>query len=110
MILTEVTLDPFTGPHAVAHHATEVQAHTTTTKTQHTTDPHHAEISPEMTVGPEHTHPKNTITRPHKDHLPVHIQHPGSPKIGSTNRLQLMTYPQSNIALMNRTVIQDDLN
>ena len=40
------------------------------------------------------------------DHLPVHNQHPGSPRIGSTNRLQLMTHPQNIISLMNRTVIQ----
>ena len=59
-----------------------------------------------MTVDPEHANPANTITKPQKDHLPVHIQHHGSPKIGSTNRLQLMTHPQSIIALMNRTVIQ----
>ena len=104
--LTEVTLDPFTNPHATAHHATEAQAHTATTKTHHTADPHHAGVSPEMTADPEHTHPANTITKPQKDHLPVHIQHPESPKTGSTNRLQLMTCPQSTIALMNRTVIQ----
>ena len=104
--LAEFTLDPFTNPYATAHHATEAQAHTTTAKTHHTTDPHHAGVSPEMTADPEHTHPANTITKPQKDHLPVHIQHPGSPKTGSTNRLQLMTYPKSTIALMNRTVIQ----
>ena len=104
--LTEVTLDPFTGPHTIAHHTTEAQAHTATNKTHHTTDPHHAGISPEMTVDPEHANPINTITRPHKDHLPVHIQYPGSPKIGSTNRLQSMTHPQSIVALMNKTVIQ----
>ena len=90
VILTEVTLDPFTSPHTIAHHTTEAQAHTTTTETHHTADPHHAGISPEMTVDPEHANPPNTITKPHKDHLPVHIQHPGNPKIGSTNRLQLM--------------------
>ena len=70
------------------------------------TDPPPAGVSPEMTVDPEHAHPANIITKPPKDHLPVHIQHHGSPKTGSTNRLQLMTYPQSTIALMNRTVIQ----
>ena len=59
-----------------------------------------------MTVDPEHANPANIITKPQKDHLPVHIQHPGNPKTGSTNRLQLMTHPQSTIALMNRTVIQ----
>ena len=39
VILAEVTLDPFTSPHAVAHHATEAQAHTATAETHHTTDP-----------------------------------------------------------------------
>ena len=106
MILTEVTLDPFTSPHIIAHCTTEAQAHTTTAKTHHTADPHHAEISLEMTVDPEHTNPPNTITEPHKYHLPVHNQHPGSPRIGSTNRLQLMTHHQNIIALMNRIVIQ----
>ena len=106
VILAEASLDPFTGPHAIAHCATEAQAHTTTAETHHTTDPHHAGISLEMTADPEHANPTNTITKPHKDHLPVHIQPPGSPKIGSTSRLQLMTHPQSIIALMNRTVIQ----
>ena len=106
VILTEVTLDPFTIPHTIAHHATGAQAHTATAETHHTADPHHAGISPEMTVDPGHTNPTNTITKPHKDHLPVHNQHPGSPRIGSTNRLQLMTHPQNIIALMNRTVIQ----
>ena len=59
-----------------------------------------------MTVDAEHVNPVNTTTKPPKDHLPVHNQCPGSPKIGSTNRLQLMAHPQSIIALMNRTVIQ----
>ena len=73
-------LDPFADPHAAAHHATEAQAHTTTAMTHHTTDPHHAGVSPEITVDPECTHPANTITKPPKDHLPVHIKHPGNPK------------------------------
>ena len=50
--LTEVTLDLFTNPHATAHHATEAQVHTITTKTHHTADPHHREVSPEITVDP----------------------------------------------------------
>ena len=104
--LTGVTLDPFTDPHATAHHATEARAHTATTKTHHTADPHHAGVSPEMTADPEHAHPANTITKPPKDHLPVYTKHPGSPKTRSTNKLQLMTHPQSTIALRNRTVIQ----
>ena len=75
--LTEVTLDPFTDPHAAAHHATEAQAHTATAETHHTTDPHHAGVSPEMTADPEHAHPANAITKPPKDHLPVHTKYPG---------------------------------
>ena len=106
VILAEVTLDPFTSPHAVAHHATGAPAHTATAETHHITDPHHAGISPKMTVDPEHTNPTKMITDPHKDHLPVHNQHPGSPRIEGTNRLQLMTHPQNIIPLMNRTVIQ----
>ena len=106
VILTEVALDPFTSPHAIPHHATGAPAHTATTKIHHIADPHHAGNSPEMTVDPEHINPTNTITNPHKDHLSVHKQHPGIPKIESTNRLQLMTHPQNIIALMNRTVIQ----
>ena len=105
MTLTEVTLDLFTNPHAAAHHATEAQVHTITVETHHTADPHHAGVSPEMTVGPEHAHP-NTITKPQKDHLPVHIKYPGSPRRGNTSKSPLMTYPQSTIAVMNRTVIQ----
>ena len=104
--LTEVTLDPFTDPHATAHHATEAQAHTVNAETHHTADPYHAGVAPVMTVDPEYAHPANTITKPPKDHLPVHIKHPGSPKTGSKNKSQLMTCPQSTIALMNRTVIQ----
>ena len=106
MILTEAILDHFTSPHAIALHATGAQAHTATTVTLHITDPHHAEISPKMTVGPEHINPTGIITNPHKYHLPVHNQHPGSPRIEGTNRLQLMIHPQNIIGLTNRTVIQ----
>ena len=106
VILAEVNLDPFTGPHVIAHCTTEAQANTATAETHHTADPHHVGISLEMTVDPEHTNPTNTITKAHKDYLPFHNQHPGSPRIGSTNRLQLMTHPQNIIALMNRTEIQ----
>ena len=106
VILAEVTLDPFTSPHTIAHLTMEAQAHTTTAKTDHTADPLHAGISPEMTVDPGHANPTNTITNPHKDHLPVHNQHPGSPRRGSTNMLRLMTHLWNIIALMNRTVIQ----
>ena len=106
VILTEAILDHFTSPHTIALHATGAQAHTATAVTHHIADPHHAEISPEMTVDPEHINPTGTTKNPHKDHLPVHNQHPRSLRIEGTNRLQLMIHPQNIIALMNRTVIQ----
>ena len=61
--LAEVTLDPFTNPHAAAHHPTEAQAHTINNETLHTTDPHHTGVSPEITIDPGLTHPANTITK-----------------------------------------------
>ena len=106
VILTEAILDHFTSPHTIALCATGAQVHTTTAMTHHITDPHHTEISLEMTVDPEHINPTGTTIDLHKDHLPVHNQHPGSPRIIGTNRLQLMIHPQNTIALMNRTVIQ----
>ena len=102
----EVILDHFTGPYAIALHTTGAQSHTATTQTHHIADPRHAGISPKMTVDPEHINPTSITTNPHKDHLPVHSQHPGSLRIEGTNRLQLMIHPQNIIALMNRTVIQ----
>ena len=62
--LTEVTLDPFTNPHATAHHATEAQAHTITNETLYTADLHHAGDFPEITVDPGHAHSANTIKKP----------------------------------------------
>ena len=56
------------------------QAHTITAKTHYTTDPNHTGVSPEMTIDLEHAHPANIITKPQKDHLPVHIKHHGSPR------------------------------
>ena len=102
----EVILDHFTGHHTIALHATGAQAHTATTETHHIAGPHHTEISPKMTVGPEDINPTGITTNPHKDHLPVHSQHLGSLRIEGINRLQLMIHPQNIIALMNRTVIQ----
>ena len=103
---TEVILDHFTGHHAIALHATGAQAHTTTAKTHPIADPHHTGTSPEMTIGPDrHINPTSTIKNLHKDHLPVHNQHPGSLRIEGTNRLQLMIHPLNIIALMIRTVI-----
>ena len=104
---TEVIPDHFTGPHAIALCATGAQAHTAIAKTHHITDPHNTETSPVMTVDPDrHINPTSTITNPHKDHLPVHNQHPGSLKIEGTNKSQLMIHPWNIIALMIRTVIQ----
>ena len=106
VILTEVILDHFTGPHAIALHATGAPVHTATAKTHHMADPHHAGTSPKMTADPEHINPTRTITNPHKNHLPVHNQYPGSLRIEGTNRSQLMIHPWNIIALMIRTVIQ----
>ena len=106
MTPTEVTPDHFTGPHVIALYATGAQAPITITMTYHITDPHHAGISPEMTVDPEHITPASTTTNPHKDHFPAHSQHPGSLRTEGTNRLQLMIHPQSITALMSKTVIQ----
>ena len=109
--LTEVTLDPFTDPHAATHHGTEAQAHTATAKTHHTADPHHAGVSPEITADPEHVHPANIITKPQKDYLPVHTKDPGSPRTGSTNKLQLMTCPQEYYSSDEQdSDSEDDLN
>ena len=104
--LTEVALDPFTSPHATAHHATEAQAHTITDETLHTADPHHAGVSSEITVDTGHTHPANTIAKHQQDHLPALIKHPGKPRTGNTSKSPLMTHPQNTIALMNRAVTQ----
>ena len=52
--LKEVALDLITNPHATAHHVTEAQAHIITNETPNTADPHHAEVSPEITVDLDH--------------------------------------------------------
>ena len=104
--LPEIALDPFTDPHATAHHATEAQAHTITNKTHHTADPHHIGVSSEITVDPGHAHPTNTVIKPQLDYLPAQIKHPGKPRTGNINKSPLMTHPQNTIALMNRIAIQ----
>ena len=106
VISTEAILDHFMNLHTIAPCITGVPAHTATFMTHHIADPHHADISPEMTVDPEHIDPAGNIIYLHKDHLQIHTQHPGSLRIEGTNRLQLMIYPQNIIAQMNRTVIQ----
>ena len=87
VIPTGTILDHYIDPHTIASHVTEVPAHTATAVTHHIADPHHADISPETTVDPEHRDPASNIVNPHKDHLPVHSQHPGSLRIESTIRL-----------------------
>ena len=102
MTLKEVTLDPITNPHAVAHHSTEVQAHIITHETPHTADPYHAKVSPETTVDLDHIHHANTTTKHQKDYLPAQIEQPGKPKTGNTSRSPLMTHYPSSIAPMNK--------
>ena len=104
--LGEAILDPFTNPHTTAHHATEAQAHIINDETLHTADPHHAGVSPEITVDPGHRHPTNTIINHQQDLLPAPIEHPGNPRTGNTSKSPLMTHPQNTIALMNRPVTQ----
>ena len=106
VIPAEAILDHFINLHDIAPHITGVPAHTATAMTHHITDSHHADISPEMTVDPKLIDPAGNIINLHKDHLPVHSQHPGSLRIEGTNRLQLMIHLQNIIAWMNRTVIQ----
>ena len=108
MTPAEVAPDHFTCPHVIALQATGAQAHITTAVTDHITDPFHAVISPEMTVDPEHINPASTTTNLHRDHLPVHNQHPGSLRTEGTNRLQLMIHPQSITALMSKTSDSED--
>ena len=106
VIPTEAILDHFIDLHIVAPCIGEVPAHTTTAMTQYIADPSHTDISPEKTVDPEHIDPAGNLINPHKDHLPVHSQCPGSLRIEGTNRLQLTIHPQNIIPWMNKTVIQ----
>ena len=106
VFLADAILDYFINLHAIAPCTTGVPAHAATVVTHHIADPHHADISPEMTVDPECINPTGNTTNLHKDHLSIHTQHPGSLRIEGTNRLQLMIHPQNIIAWMNRTVIQ----
>ena len=104
--LEEVALDPITHPHVTAHHATEAQAHTVTNETPHTSDPHHAGVSPETTVDLDHVHHTNTTTKHQQDHLPAPIEQPGKSRTISTSRAPSMTHPLNTIALLNRPVTQ----
>ena len=106
VIPAEAILDHFINLHAIAPHATEVPAHTTTAVTHHIADPHHVDIYLEEMVDPEHINPADNIRNPHKDHLPVHSPHPGNLRTEGTNRSQLTILPQNIIAQMNRIVTQ----
>ena len=64
MIPTEAILDHFINLHAIAPCITGVPAHTATAMTHHIADPHHADISPEMTVDPEHIDPSRQHYKP----------------------------------------------
>ena len=104
VIPTEAILDHSIDLHAIAPCITKVPAHTTTTMTCHTADPHHDDTSPEKTVDPEHTSPAGNIIKQHKDHLPVCKQCLGNIRTEGTNRSQLMTLPQNTVAQMSRIV------
>ena len=103
----EVALDPTTNPHATAHHTTEAKVHIITDETPHTTDPHHAEVSPQTTVVLGHIHHTNTTTKHQQDHLPALIKQPGRSKTGNISRSPLMTHHLSTIALMNKPATQN---
>ena len=100
VISTEAILDHFINLHTI------IPAHTAIAMTHHIADPPHTDISPEKTVDPEHIDPAGNIINPHKDHLPVQSQCPGSLRIEGTNRSQLTIHPQNIIAWVHRTVIQ----
>ena len=104
-------LDHFIEPYAIAPCITEVPAHTATAMTHYITDHHHAYISPEKTVHPEHIYPAGNIINLHKNHLPVHSQCPGNLRTGGTNRSQLMILPQNIYSLDEQdSDSEDDLN
>ena len=81
-----VALDPITDPHTTAHHTTEAQAHIITDETPHTADPHHAEVSPETTVGLDCIYHTNITTKYQQYHLPSLIEQPEKPKTGNISR------------------------
>ena len=66
VILAEAILDHFIGPHTIAPHVTGAPAHTATAVIHYIADPHHADISPEMTVYLEHINPTGNTTNLHK--------------------------------------------
>ena len=59
--LTHATAHPEAQAQAYTHHATE--------SSPHTADLHHTEVSPGITVGPDHIHHTNITTKHQQDHL-----------------------------------------
>ena len=104
MTPTGVAPDHFIDLHIIALHATGAQVHITTAATHHIADPHPTEISPEMTVDPNHTNPTSNITNQYKDLLSNHKQCLGKTRTEGTNRSQLTTLPQNTIVPMSRIV------
>ena len=62
VIPTEAILHHFIDLHAIAPCITGVPAHTTTNVTHHIANPHHTDISPVITVDPEHINPTGSTT------------------------------------------------
>ena len=101
-----VVLGPITNPLTAAHHAKEIQVHTTTNETLHTGDPHHTEVSPEIAVYPDHAHHTNTPTRHHQNCPTAPTAQTGRTKTGNINKSPLMTHHLDITALMNKPANQ----
>ena len=97
-----VILGPITDPHTAAHHTKETQACTATDETLHTGDPHHTEVSPEITVDPDHIHHTNTPTKHHQNHPTAPTAQPGRKQTGNINESPLMIHHPNITALMNK--------
>ena len=101
-IMTPIEATPghFTDPHDKVSHATEAQAHTTTTVTHHTADLYPIDIFPEMTADLDHTSLENSITNQHRDLPQAHKQHCGKIGTGDTNKSQLTIHHPNTTVLM----------
>ena len=96
-----VTPGHATDPHTTACHAIETQADIAIDETPHTEEPHHTEVSPEITVDPDHVHHAETITQHHLDWLTAPTEQPGKTRIRTINKSPLMIHHLSITALMN---------
>ena len=63
-----VVLGPISNPHTAAHQTKGTQMHNASNETLHTGDPHHTEVSQEITVDPDIAHHTNTPTKHHQNH------------------------------------------